>query len=164
MVYFVTICLIFFVFSTPTYLAHNYPASHVCKYVGWSYYPPTGACYGVGVQPTKGSWSDAEKYCQGFDANLASIHSAEELRHIISYVCVAWNNTWTGIYKKNGIWEASDATEADFIKYGRWCKGHPTEYNDERCVGIGYDGNDPCYFDANCFGDEMITFCKKQMF
>uniref|UniRef100_A0A914YDP7 C-type lectin domain-containing protein n=1 Tax=Panagrolaimus superbus TaxID=310955 RepID=A0A914YDP7_9BILA len=51
---------------------------------GWSYFPPSGFCYGVNKLPQRSTWTNAEHYCQSLGGHLVTVNSMEEYRHFLS--------------------------------------------------------------------------------
>uniref|UniRef100_A0A914Y8N1 C-type lectin domain-containing protein n=1 Tax=Panagrolaimus superbus TaxID=310955 RepID=A0A914Y8N1_9BILA len=149
-----------------------------CGGQGWSYYPQTGFCYGANIALQRASFTNAENYCKINGAHLATITSADEYRHIISYVFTAWDNVygnWIGYYTEVGTnfdqknWRSVDGTPVEFESFGKWCNeyrwgAHSPRVGGKRCLGIGYDQTKICYYDIDCnggYGGTLKIICKR---
>uniref|UniRef100_A0AC34F1Q5 C-type lectin domain-containing protein n=1 Tax=Panagrolaimus sp. ES5 TaxID=591445 RepID=A0AC34F1Q5_9BILA len=139
---------------------------------GFSYFPPSGLCYGVGTMPPRITWQNAEKYCQSMGGHLFTINSLEEYRHFASYFYIIFDNTWTGYYTPSGTtfdatkWIGVDGKAAGFLKHGKWCNTfrwgtHVQPVGGKRCLGFGFDQQKPCFFDVDCTGLTMKSICQR---
>uniref|UniRef100_A0AC34F603 C-type lectin domain-containing protein n=1 Tax=Panagrolaimus sp. ES5 TaxID=591445 RepID=A0AC34F603_9BILA len=147
-------------FVCATSAAPTYPLYVNCS-SGWSYFQPTHSCYGVnaGGHAKDTNWTAAQKYCEDLNAQLPSIHSYAELQFIKMFVYTAWSDYWLGIYSTDGRnWKGPDGINTDFLKYGKWCSGSPSNITGERCVAVG-----ECYYDVNCLTTLKHTLCKKSI-
>uniref|UniRef100_A0A914YAF0 C-type lectin domain-containing protein n=1 Tax=Panagrolaimus superbus TaxID=310955 RepID=A0A914YAF0_9BILA len=139
---------------------------------GFSYFPPTGFCYGADIFQQRSTWTNAENYCQSLGGHLLTMNSLEEYLHFSSYFYIIFDNTWTGYYTPSGTtfdatkWIGVDGKEANFLKHGKWCNTfrwgtHVQPVGGKRCLGFGYDQQKPCFFDVDCTGITMRIICKK---
>uniref|UniRef100_A0A914QPA0 C-type lectin domain-containing protein n=1 Tax=Panagrolaimus davidi TaxID=227884 RepID=A0A914QPA0_9BILA len=140
---------------------------------GWSYFPPTGLCYGVNAGVQKSTWESSETQCQAIGGHLVTFNSLEEYRHFYSYVnAVYFANTWTGYYTPSGTtydakkWIGIDGIEANFLKYGRWCNLYrwtlwiyPSP--GKKCLAMGFDQEKPCLFELDCGTANTYFVCKR---
>ncbi|XP_069658400.1 rheacalcin-2-like [Haliaeetus albicilla] len=97
----------------------------------WGWVPFEDGCYGF--FPRELSWRRAEAFCQrfGMGTHLASVHSVEEHRAIISLLSSShssedseeeedWDDgIWIGLHRPLGSrhWQWSDSSE---VNYGSW--------------------------------------------
>ncbi|KAB5523182.1 hypothetical protein PHYPO_G00149610 [Pangasianodon hypophthalmus] len=106
-------------------------------------------------------WAEAEKYCQIFGGNLASVHSNQT--HFIlkgmGKISNSYKRTWIGAQDatQESVWLWSDGSVFDF---SLWHSGEPNNSGGvERCVEMNYDG-EVLWNDARC--DTNLYFvCQK---
>ncbi|XP_051281755.1 galactose-specific lectin nattectin-like [Dicentrarchus labrax] len=90
-------------------------------------------------------WADAERLCNSFDGNLASLRTQSEytfIRDLIYKVTNSHKTTWVGASDKvkEGVWLWSDGS--NFVFNG-WANGEPNNYNGgEGCMEINLGGKD----------------------
>ncbi|XP_059167591.1 C-type mannose receptor 2-like [Physella acuta] len=101
-------------------------------------------------------WSEAQKRCSAFGANLASLHSEEEITFLTSQILRAGEITWIGLHKTqtNTLWRWVDGTKVNLT---RWDVGQP-EPDRQECVSV-YDTLDSWYIDS-C-NNKHYGLCKK---
>ncbi|KAF3701605.1 Galactose-specific lectin nattectin [Channa argus] len=97
-------------------------------------------------------WSDAERFCTNFDANLATIQTPDIYNFIRGLVVRATGTnaeTWVGgtDASKEGVWLWSSGARFTF---NRWGPGEPNNLGGrENCMHINLRGQD-FVNDANC--------------
>ncbi|XP_067381621.1 uncharacterized protein [Channa argus] len=125
-----------------------------------SWYCPKGwfnfgeRCYTF-INTTK-KWLEAEIYCQFDDANLASVHSEEENRFIMSLTrgdTHTFPHTWLGGFDviQSGIWIWTDGTT---FNYKNWYEQQPYSKDDndhdlDHDSHYGNDGDHDSHHDYN---------------
>ncbi|XP_067265035.1 galactose-specific lectin nattectin-like [Chanodichthys erythropterus] len=79
-------------------------------------------------------WMAAEKYCQTFGGNLASVHSKSENDLLLNMV-LGTTRTYIGGHDavKEGQWMWTDGSAFD---YNNWCSGQPDNLNAENTLEI----------------------------
>ncbi|XP_065145826.1 galactose-specific lectin nattectin-like [Paramisgurnus dabryanus] len=131
--------LLFLVFSVG-----NAAAEEDCPN-GWT---PFGVqCYKFFSQSV--NWATAEKNCQSFDANLASVRSTAENNFLLSLLVPADTRAWLGGHdgEVEGQWLWTDGSQFDFTN---WCSGQPDNGGGkENCLEISYTTN-RCWNDQTC--------------
>ncbi|KAM4563734.1 galactose-specific lectin nattectin-like [Odontesthes bonariensis] len=119
---------------------------------GWSSFQ--GSCYRL--FRSKSNWISAERSCNAYGGNLASIRSSSEFNFLKRIILTAGNNerTWVGGHDaiQNGIWMWTNGARFTFSSWGR---GEPNNtggrescmeimnaaksyVNDERCSRENY--------------------------
>lgn len=98
----------------------------MCK-SGWSYFG--GICYSTS-QSCK-NWTEAQKTCQAYSANLASVRSQEEnvyLQHRMNGA-----KGWIGLNDRGSegtfVWADNQANDFTY-----WATNQPNNFNNEDCV------------------------------
>uniref|UniRef100_A0A914Z5M7 C-type lectin domain-containing protein n=1 Tax=Panagrolaimus superbus TaxID=310955 RepID=A0A914Z5M7_9BILA len=125
--------------------------------LGWTYFQPTGSCYGVEMpNPGKLNWTAAEEYCEKSGAHLTSIHSWEEYSFIETFDAFAWNgHFWIGMFSNDGgkTWMYTDGTPYDYEhRDDEHCK-----MPNPRCAACGQFGI--CTFECT---EDRLFLCKKK--
>ncbi|XP_059169016.1 C-type mannose receptor 2-like [Physella acuta] len=86
-----------------------------------SWFKSTQYCYFIYKRQLK--WTEAQEYCSAVGANLASLHSEEEIAFIRPQMNGNAYYHWIGLHRaSNGKWQWIDETE---IKFTRWDSGQP---------------------------------------
>ncbi|KAK5984907.1 hypothetical protein GCK32_019070, partial [Trichostrongylus colubriformis] len=105
---------------------------------GWTYFEKTGFQYRVFHQPSK--FAEAQRLCQNYGAEVASIHSQEE--NDLIYEMSSYDKKpgkgqqgrefmWIGLKKHGKKWTWIDKTPVDFTA---WAKYQPDDWNNsEKC-------------------------------
>ncbi|XP_051256190.1 ladderlectin-like [Dicentrarchus labrax] len=101
--------------------------------------------------PKAMTWADAEKHCQSFGANLASIHNVYDyhvVQHLILRMTHEQKQAWVGgsDAQQEGYWFWSDGTR--FV-YNNWCSGEPNDANGQHCLQINFSVK-KCWDDVQC--------------
>ncbi|XP_035998747.1 galactose-specific lectin nattectin isoform X1 [Fundulus heteroclitus] len=115
---------------------------------GFTWY--SGRCYLFREQEME--WAEAEKACNEFNGNLASIHRQDEYNFISKLIykeAGSYKSTWVGGYDavKVGLWFWSDGSRFDF---SNWSPGEPNNQGgNEKCMQINLGGREYVN-DANC--------------
>uniref|UniRef100_A0A914R1R5 C-type lectin domain-containing protein n=1 Tax=Panagrolaimus davidi TaxID=227884 RepID=A0A914R1R5_9BILA len=84
---------------------------------------------------------------------------------LLAYAYAIWYGHWLGIrsFDSGKTWKTDDGSAADFLEYGKWCKGYPPTHSNELCVAVQplYDG---CYQAADCSNatSHYYSICQKQ--
>uniref|UniRef100_A0A3P9N544 Galactose-specific lectin nattectin-like n=1 Tax=Poecilia reticulata TaxID=8081 RepID=A0A3P9N544_POERE len=126
---------------------------------GWSQYGKRCFLF----QNTQKDWASAERTCNDFGANLASIHDNNEhdfLKKLVKTETGSFQRTWVGGHdaEKEGVWLWSDGSKFD---YNKWSSGQPDNTgSNEHCLAINYE--DPTYLwnDAPCTF-KYVSICAK---
>ena len=105
---------------------HCLAPADVCK-PGWSYFG--GICYST--SQTCKNWTEAQKTCQSYSANLISVRNQEENVYIQHRLNGA--RGWIGLSDRD--------TEGTFVwadnqtnNFTYWAKNQPNNFNNEDCV------------------------------
>jgi len=98
----------------------------ICK-PGWSYF--SGVCYSTS-QSCK-NWTEAQKTCQNYNANLVSVRNQEEnvfVQHRLNGA-----RGWIGLNDRNseGTFVWADSRSNNFTY---WAQSQPNDFNNEDCV------------------------------
>uniref|UniRef100_A0A3P9N519 Galactose-specific lectin nattectin-like n=1 Tax=Poecilia reticulata TaxID=8081 RepID=A0A3P9N519_POERE len=107
---------------------------------GWSQYGKRCFLF----QNTQKDWASAERTCNDFGANLASIHDNNEhdfLKKLVKTETGSFQRTWVGGHdaEKEGVWLWSDGSKFD---YNKWSSGQPDNTgSNEHCLAINYEGD-----------------------
>ncbi|XP_028262340.1 type-2 ice-structuring protein-like [Parambassis ranga] len=113
---------------------------------GWTEIGGRCFCY----VPAQLTWSQSEKNCQRKDANLASVHNANEyyeIQKMIAHATHSFGRTWLGgtDCQEEGVWLWTDGTPFDYRHCGkfdnRWWRQH--------CLQMNY-GTNKCWDDVQC--------------
>ncbi|XP_070849387.1 type-2 ice-structuring protein-like [Chaetodon trifascialis] len=101
--------------------------------------------------PTRLTWTQAERYCQGLGGNLASVHNFWEHRVIQTMIKIRTHSypvTWIGGYDvaREGVWFWTDGTPN---KFTYWSVGEPSKNG--YCLAMNYGGqkkfdDQPCSY------------------
>ncbi|XP_065145818.1 galactose-specific lectin nattectin-like [Paramisgurnus dabryanus] len=132
--------LLFLVFSV-----ENAAAQDDCYY-GWT--PFWMKCYQFFSESV--DWATAEKNCQFYGANLASVHDIEENNFLLSLIVPhvdrhVWIGGHDGEIKEQWMW-----TDGSPFYYTNWCPTKPDNNYDKRhCLDINYSP-DRCWNDDTC--------------
>ncbi|XP_074480643.1 ladderlectin-like [Sebastes fasciatus] len=89
---------------------------------------------------TARTWADAERKCQDYGGNLASVHSVDEQQFIQGLILsITEKNalTWLGAFdaQQEGLWLWSDGTR---FKFDYWDQGQPDNRGDSHCLVMNY--------------------------
>ncbi|KAH7703879.1 CRE-CLEC-51 protein, partial [Aphelenchoides avenae] len=92
----------------------------VCCPSGWTFSDVSRKCHKL-VHNVR--WNDGLAACEADNGTLASIHSEEENNWIAAFAALQvddWNRIWIGFndIRKNGKWEFSDGSQADYVNWG----------------------------------------------
>ncbi|NP_001124136.1 uncharacterized protein isoform X1 [Danio rerio] len=129
-------------------------ASGSCPY-GWI---NTGVkCYKFFSQSV--SWITAEKNCQGFGGNLASVHNRLENDFLMNMVPSS-SRCWIGGHdgEQEGQWLWTDGSMFD---YNNWCSDEPNNQRSENCMEINWTSNH-CWNDQGC-STSMGFMCERKL-
>ncbi|XP_074479552.1 ladderlectin-like isoform X1 [Sebastes fasciatus] len=91
--------------------------------------------------PTPMTWANAERQCQDYGGNLASVHSVDEQQFIQGLILsITEKNalTWLGAFdaQQEGLWLWSDGTP---FKFDYWDRGQPdNNRGDSHCLVMNY--------------------------
>lgn len=98
----------------------------LCK-SGWSYFD--GMCYSTSKSCK--NWTEAQKTCQSYNANLVRIKNQEENVYVQHRLNGA--KGWIGLSDRNieGTFVWADNQPSNFT---HWAKNQPNNYNNEDCV------------------------------
>ena len=98
----------------------------VCK-PGWSYF--NGICYSTSHSCK--NWTEAEKTCQAYSANLITVRNQEENVYIQHRLNGA--KGWIGLNDRviEGTFDWADNQTSNF---SYWAKNQPNNFNNEDCV------------------------------
>ncbi|XP_067300952.1 galactose-specific lectin nattectin-like [Pseudorasbora parva] len=105
-------------------------------------------------------WFSAEKHCQTFGGNLASVHNKYQNDLLLSLV-PGTTQTWIGGHDnvKEGHFMWSDGSLFD---YSNWCSGQPDNNgNNENAVEINYGNH--CWND-NVKETQFAFICARSLF
>ncbi|KAM9335189.1 ladderlectin-like [Symphorus nematophorus] len=110
------------------------------------------------VVPQPMTWAQAEKNCQSVGANLASIHSIMEYRHIQILTDV---ETWIGgsdaEQPNHWLW-----TDGSRFNYNNWCPGEIQRgMGDQNCLQINYSAK-KCWDDDVC-SERKPSLCARRI-
>uniref|UniRef100_A0A673G3T6 Galactose-specific lectin nattectin-like n=2 Tax=Sinocyclocheilus rhinocerous TaxID=307959 RepID=A0A673G3T6_9TELE len=123
---------------------------------GWTHFGVK--CYKYFSEPF--NWITAERFCQTYDANLASVHNKLDNDHLLSLV-PSYTRFWVGAQdgEQEGQWIWSDGSP---FNYTSWCSGEPNNAGDtENCLELAYSSNH-CWNDLTC--SSLLAFvCAKKM-
>uniref|UniRef100_A0A8C1R8J0 Galactose-specific lectin nattectin-like n=1 Tax=Cyprinus carpio TaxID=7962 RepID=A0A8C1R8J0_CYPCA len=106
------------------------------------------------------NWITAERTCQTYDANLASVHNKLENDLLLSLM-PSNIRFWVGAQdgEQEGQWIWSDGSPFD---YTSWCSGEPNNSgNVEHCLELAYSSNH-CWNDLSC-SDRVAFVCAKNL-
>ncbi|XP_039659382.1 type-2 ice-structuring protein-like isoform X2 [Perca fluviatilis] len=137
--------------------ASSYEAGPACP-ASWMKYNDRCFLY----VPRELDWSDAEKNCQSFKGNLASVHSIEEyhfIQMIIKQQTHGYPMTWIGGHDspKNNVWFWSDGRPFYFTF---WCAGQPNNSGgNQGCIRMNA-GEHNCWDDFMCSG-KLPSVCAR---
>ncbi|XP_016141947.1 galactose-specific lectin nattectin-like [Sinocyclocheilus grahami] len=86
------------------------------------------------------NWITAERNCQSFDANLASVHNKIEQDLLLSLLPSSSTRCWIGAHdgEQEGQWVWSDGTPYDFTYWG---SGEPNNLGTENCGELNWSSN-----------------------
>merc|ERR1711920_673846 len=137
------------------------------------------SCYHKAESPM--TWTEADKFCVGMGAELASVHSAEE-NTFLYYLCGSDDICWLGFSDAGheGVWEWSDGSNVEYSNwnvnepvnsrgqdyaslkvYGRW-SGVP--YNQRNTYAIcEKNATVPNFYSFPCDGDSCYYKTPSQM-
>ncbi|XP_067307388.1 ladderlectin-like [Pseudorasbora parva] len=106
--------------------------------------------------PQRVNWVAAQRNCQSFGANLASVHSRAENNFLLGLLPSLSTNTWIGGHDAaiEGQWLWNDGTAYDFAS---WCSREPNNRRVENCLMISWTANN-CWNDASC-STPMASIC-----
>ena len=98
----------------------------ICK-TGWSYF--SGVCYSTS-QSCK-NWTEAQKTCQNYNANLVSVRNQEENVYVQHRLNGA--RGWIGLNDRSseGTFVWADSRSNSFTY---WAQSQPNDFNNEDCV------------------------------
>ncbi|XP_016402760.1 galactose-specific lectin nattectin-like, partial [Sinocyclocheilus rhinocerous] len=101
----------------------------------------------------------AERNCQGFDANLASVHNKIEQDLLLSLLPSSSTRCWIGAHdgEQEGQWVWSDGTPYDFTYWG---SGEPNNLGTENCGELNWSSNR--WNDATC-STSLGYICAKDL-
>uniref|UniRef100_A0A672NK09 Galactose-specific lectin nattectin-like n=1 Tax=Sinocyclocheilus grahami TaxID=75366 RepID=A0A672NK09_SINGR len=123
---------------------------------GWTHFGVK--CYKYFSEPF--NWITAERFCQTYDANLASVHNKLDNDHLLSLV-PSYTRFWVGAQdgEQEGQWIWSDGSP---FNYTSWCSGEPNNAGDaENCLELAHSSNQ-CWNDLTC--SSFLDFvCAKKM-
>ncbi|XP_028263665.1 ladderlectin-like [Parambassis ranga] len=128
---------------------------------GWTQF--NGKCYIY--EPRSMTYAEAEKNCQNKGANLASVHSDEEYKHLQNVVYQATNangQAWIGgsDCQQKGVWFWSDGTTFD---YAKWCRGQPDNFGgNQGCAYMNYGDYDCLDWDDGICATLFPSVCIKR--
>ncbi|XP_067306937.1 type-2 ice-structuring protein-like [Pseudorasbora parva] len=102
------------------------------------------------------NWVAAQRNCQSFGANLASVHSRAENNFLLGLLPYRSTYTWIGGHdgEIEGQWLWTDRTAYDFTS---WCVTEPNNQNVENCLLISWTAN-YCWNDMPC-SSLMASIC-----
>ncbi|XP_016344326.1 galactose-specific lectin nattectin-like [Sinocyclocheilus anshuiensis] len=125
-----------------------------CPY-GWTNFGVR--CYKFFSQSV--NWITAERNCQGFDANLASVHNKIEQDLLLSLLPSSSTRCWIGAHdgEQEGQWVWSDGTPYDFTYWG---SGEPNNLGTENCGELNWSSNR--WNDATC-STSLGYICAKDL-
>ncbi|XP_052453189.1 galactose-specific lectin nattectin [Carassius gibelio] len=106
------------------------------------------------------NWITAERFCQTYDANLASVHNKLDNDHLLSLV-PSFTRFWVGAQdgEQEGQWIWSDGSH---FNYTSWCSGEPNNVgNEEHCLELAYSSNN-CWNDLTC-SVQLAFVCAKKI-
>ncbi|XP_037614357.1 ladderlectin-like isoform X4 [Sebastes umbrosus] len=103
--------------------------------------------------PLSKTWSNAERYCQDYGGNLASVHNLNDqqfIQSVILSITEKYPEAWLGGYdaQQEGTWFWSDGTP---FKFDYWDKGQPDNNRGTgHCLVMNYSArrkfdDQPCY-------------------
>ncbi|XP_056611509.1 galactose-specific lectin nattectin-like [Triplophysa dalaica] len=98
--------------------------------------------------PQAVNWATAEKICQVFGGNLASVRTKVKNDFLLSLV-PSNTRAWIGGHdgEVDGQWLWSNGARFD---YTNWCRGEPNNYRrPENCLELNFSGN-RCWNDESC--------------
>ncbi|XP_060599605.1 macrophage mannose receptor 1-like [Ruditapes philippinarum] len=113
-------------------------------------------CYYLGNDEML-TWHDANANCLSKGSNLASVHSEEENRFLLSMVAHESDVCWIGFndLDLDNRFSWSDESVVDFTS---WASGQPNDIYGEKCVPIVFDGS---WHDYPC-NDRKPYICMKR--
>ncbi|XP_041841842.1 type-2 ice-structuring protein-like [Melanotaenia boesemani] len=99
------------------------------------------------------TWAQAERTCQVYGGNLASVHNVKHFKWLHRYVHSKTHSrtvVWIGGYNipQYGYWFWSDGKP---FRYASWCAGHPVNNGIQNCIRLSDTGCSRCMDTANCF-------------
>ena len=134
---------------------HKFPflcQKRICPF-GWTLFESN--CYKV--FDIRGSWNAARKLCRSHDAQLASVHSHEENRFLLSFAGTEENWLGGSDLIEEGVWQWTDNTPWD---YSNWREGEPSDPGVESCLELkGLKWND-----ESCGLNRKHCICKTTIF
>uniref|UniRef100_A0A1B0CL44 Putative c-type lectin n=1 Tax=Lutzomyia longipalpis TaxID=7200 RepID=A0A1B0CL44_LUTLO len=93
------------------------------------------------------NWIDAYKFCETYNATLASIDNEEENKEIMKVIKdtipheLDWWPVWIGGYKYNDGTTWRWISNGEEIRYSNWVSDQPDNWNNqENCLNTRYDG------------------------
>ncbi|GLD73436.1 ladderlectin-like isoform X1, partial [Lates japonicus] len=112
--------------------------------------------------PTAMTWANAEKHCQGYGGNLASVHSFVEHHEIQGMILRATQGfpaTWLGgcDAAQEGTWFWSDGTP---FRFSFWASGQPNNYGSSNCLQMNY-GAERKFDDERCSYSRPFVCARK---
>ncbi|XP_028262903.1 ladderlectin-like isoform X2 [Parambassis ranga] len=128
---------------------------------GWTEF--NGKCYIY--EPKSMTYAEAQKNCQSKGANLASVHSDAEYKHLQNVVYQATytnGHAWIGGSDslQEGLWYWSDGTT---FEYKKWCPGEPDNGGgNQDCAYMNYGSNGCFDWDDGGCATEMPSICVKR--
>jgi len=145
--------------STTTKSMETSRAPKVCT-SGWKSFD--GYCYSI--HDRKGSWKNAQMFCNDSNSNLVSVHSEEESKFVVDLIDYPSRNitkcVWTGGKKNYDIntWEWVDGSDYDFT---HWNTFQPDGGNRDNQQCITYFRGSHLWNDRPCHNSCPVTICKK---
>ncbi|XP_035809002.2 ladderlectin-like [Amphiprion ocellaris] len=127
--------------------SHLFKRSASCS-GGWSEF--NGRCFRYVPRPM--TWAKAEKNCQAFGGNLASVHDIteyHELQRLIMTASYEYKETWIGgsDAQQENVFLWSDGRP---FHYTNWCPGEPNNgRTTQHCVQMNF-GDTKCWDDLQC--------------
>ncbi|XP_041841857.1 ladderlectin-like [Melanotaenia boesemani] len=112
--------------------------------------------------PANLTWAEAEKNCRSMQANLVSVHNADENEFINDLIIIFTHSsprTWIGgsDCQQDNLWLWSDGTDFTF---SLWSPGQPDNLNgQEACIQIN-PGEISQWDDTSC-SDLLPSICAK---
>ena len=118
--------IIYAFYYIPLFIVIWFVPADVCK-PGWSYFG--GICYST--SQTCKNWTEAQKTCQSYSANLISVRNQEENVYIQHRLNGA--KGWIGLSDRDteGTFVWADNKLSNFTY---WAKNQPNNFNNEDCV------------------------------
>ncbi|XP_026128085.1 CD209 antigen-like [Carassius auratus] len=103
------------------------------------------------------SWSDSRQYCRDRGADLVIINTEEKQRFISSLVS---ERVWIGLSDREteGIMKWVDNSP---LKQGFWLKDEPNNANNEDCIELNYNREEPGWSPLNSWNDHSCSEKKK---